>query len=183
MHLPLPAPIAAVALGGTMLVGTLLLGQAIAGGECRRAPVAAASGFGVTAHSEVDGVRWITIEDPAAGAGERLVDVLGQLDPLVAEGIGRREVDGQTAAGCRVLVDGPAAFAAVPQFAELVDAGPFERHRRLADWRGWLDWWTTADGLMVGASVRIGGLPRDAWEKAGLRGILAAEVSTGRGER
>ena len=95
----------------------------------------------------------------------------------VAEDLGTELFDGARARHCRTAIDGPTALAASLPLRWLAGGGLLKPAHRLAEWRGYLDWWVFTDGQLGQATILINGYPGDAWPRSGLQGSLEARLT------
>jgi hypothetical protein len=107
--------------------------------------------------------------DPAA-----VTSVIAGLAAVPIEDHGIERFGGVDARRCSIYVDGDAVVAAMPPLATLSDAG--QAAGALSTWRGQLEWWTSADGLLVGTKAAAGGHPVEGWPGRGVHGRLAGEL-------
>ncbi|CAN5761402.1 hypothetical protein BH24CHL6_BH24CHL6_12460 [soil metagenome] len=130
------------------------------------------------------GGGWSVTDPPLDAAGGtatldvRLLSMLEQQPAAAFEDLGIALVRGQPARHCRVATDGISAVDAFLPLGWLLGGGPLESSgQQLSNWRGELDWWVGGGGRLVRAEVFVGGHPGDAWQEAGLRGRLQAQLS------
>jgi hypothetical protein len=98
---------------------------------------------------------------------------------LAAEDRGIEELaDGALARHCRLLVDGPTALATFPPLAWLAIPQDSPGDALIASWRGDLDWWMSAAGELLLASVRVGGPVPASWPVSGVQAVLQATLTT-----
>ena len=71
----------------------------------------------------------------------------------------------------------PTALAASLPLRWLAGGGLLKPAHRLAEWRGYLDWWVFTDGQLGQATILINGYPGDAWPRSGLQGSLEARLT------
>jgi hypothetical protein len=130
------------------------------------------------------GDGWAATDPPLDAAGGtatldvRLLRMLEQQPAAAFEDLGIALVRGQPARHCRVATDGMSAVGALLSLGWLLGGGPLQSSgEQLGNWRGELDWWVGGGGRLVRAEVFVGGHPGDAWQAAGLRGYLQAQLS------